>query len=173
MKRLVCSAAIATALLGASAIPSRASTFENYGANFDGSPPLDFSLGTVFTLKSSESVTVAGSVSGISSSAYTLSFGTLGGPPSTTISTSNWSFTETLAAATYELLFAGTAPAGVASSYSGTITIGSSAGGDPPAAPIPGSLVLFLSGLGLLGFWGWTKGRKAGLGSAPLEAAAC
>ena len=39
--------------------------------------------------------------------------------------------------------------------------------------PIPGSLVLFLSGLGLLGFWGWAKGRKGGSGSASFEAAAC
>jgi hypothetical protein len=31
--------------------------------------------------------------------------------------------------------------------------------------PIPGTLVLFLSGLGLLGFWGWTKRRKGGSGS--------
>ena len=41
------------------------------------------------------------------------------------------------------------------------------------ATPIPGTLVLFLSGLGVLGFWGWTKGRKGGLGSASMEAAAC
>ena len=39
--------------------------------------------------------------------------------------------------------------------------------------PIPGSLVLFVSGLGLLGFWGWAKGRKGGSGSASFEAAAC
>ena len=41
------------------------------------------------------------------------------------------------------------------------------------ATPIPGTLVLFASGLGLLGFWGWNKRRKAGSGSASLEAVAC
>lgn len=33
--------------------------------------------------------------------------------------------------------------------------------GSVSAAPLPGTLALFASGLGFLGFWVWNKGRKA------------
>ena len=56
----------------------------------------------------------------------------------------------------------------IGSLYSGTIT-----GTAVTATPIPGALALFASGLGLLGFWGRNKRRKAGSGSASLEAVAC
>src|SRR5262249_12099390 len=84
----------------------------------------------------------------------------------------NFDLSKVLAAGSYILTIAGTG----SSMTFGTTTITSSYGGSVSLSPvpIPGSFVLFASaGMGLLGFWGWSKRRKGSLGSSSLEAAAC
>ena len=169
MKRFICSAAIATALLGASVISSSASTVIPYSGSFDvtGTGTVDFSNGTGFTLTGPETVSITGSETKISPITVTLS--EVSPSPGTvdSVTSSSWTITESLAAGVYSLLVAGTANAGQ-SSYSGQIVIGAVS-----PVPIPGALVLFASGLGLLGFWGWSKRRKVGSGLDSLNAVAC
>ena len=165
MKRLICSAAVASVLLGASVIPSGATTVIGTDATFTSAGSFDNPVG--FILTSSENVDIAGSTTTlIPSLSVSLSDvpTTLPYPESIPVISGVWNETFTLAAGTYSVLFAGTSPTGT-SGYSGQITIS--------AVPIPGALVLFASGLGLLGFLGWNKKRKAGSGSASLEAVAC
>jgi hypothetical protein len=169
MKRFICSAAIATALLGASVISSSASTVIPYSGSFDvtGTGTVDFSNGTGFTLTGPETVSITGSETKISPITVTLS--EVSPSPGTvdSVTSSSWTITESLAAGVYSLLVAGTANAGQ-SSYSGQIVIGAVS-----PVPIPGALVLSASGLGLLGFWGWSKRRKVGSGLDSLNAVAC
>jgi hypothetical protein len=169
MKRFICSAAIATALLGASVISSSASTVIPYSGSFDvtGTGTVDFSNGTGFTLTGPETVSITGSETKISPITVTLS--EVSPSPGTvdSVTSSSWTITESLAAGVYSLLVAGTANAGQ-SSYSGQIVIGAVS-----PVPIPGALALFASGLGLLGFWGLSKRRKVGSGLDSLNAVAC
>jgi hypothetical protein len=78
-----------------------------------------------------------------------------------------FSLTEPMASGTYLFKVTGNADTGAFG-----LKIGSTNAPFVSTVPIPGSLVLFLSGLSLLGFWGWTKRRKGGSGSSSLEAAA-
>ena len=169
MKRFICSAAIATALLGASVISSSASTVIPYSGSFDvtGTGTVDFSNGTGFTLTGPETVSITGSETKISPITVTLS--EVSPSPGTvdSVTSSSWTITESLAAGVYNLLVAGTANTGL-SGYSGQIVIGAVS-----PVPIPGALVLSASGLGLLGFWGWSKRRKVGSGLDSLNAVAC
>jgi len=169
MKRFICSAAIATALLGASVISSSASTVIPYSGSFDvtGTGTVDFSNGTGFTLTGPETVSITGSETKISPITVTLS--EVSPSPGTvdSVTSSSWTITENLAAGVYNLLVAGTANTGL-SGYSGQIVIGAVS-----PVPIPGALVLSASGLGLLGFWGWSKRRKVGSGLDSLNAVAC
>jgi hypothetical protein len=160
MKRLICSAAVASVLLGASVIPSGASTVIPTDASFTETVATPFAVSNGFDLTSTETVNIAGSTA-IPVFTVTLTEPT---PPPVAISVISgvWNETFTLAAGAYSLMFAGTAPVGT-SGYTGQITIGAVS-----TTPIPGALALFASGLGLLGFWGLTKGRKA----SP-EATAC
>jgi len=175
MKRLICSAAVASALLAATAIPSGANTI-NLGdipptATIGGNSSVATTYDTTwtFTLPTAENVVIQGSDFNIAPFTLTgLTFSISSLPAPALGSFSNFTGMGTLAAGTYNLLVSGTGGSG-GSVYSGTIT-GSSG---VTATPIPGALALFASGLGLLGFSGWNKRRKARSGSASLEAVAC
>jgi hypothetical protein len=168
MKRFICSAAIATALLGASVISSSASTVIPYSGSFDVTGTADFSNNTGFTLTGPETVSITGSETNISPP-FTVTLSEVSPTPDTvdSVTSSTWTITENLAAGVYNLLVAGTANTGL-SGYSGQIVIGAVS-----PVPIPGALVLFASGLGLLGFWGLSKRRKVGSGLDSLNAVAC
>ncbi len=174
MKRLICSAAVASALLAATAIPSGANTV-NLGdipptATIGGNSSVATTYDTTwtFTLPTAEDVKIQGSEFDIAPFTLTgLTFSITSLPAPTLGSLSNFTGAGTLAAGTYNLLVSGTGGS-IGSLYSGTIT-----GTAVTATPIPGALALFASGLGLLGFWGRNKRRKAGSGSASLEAVAC
>jgi hypothetical protein len=177
MKRLICSAAVASALLAATAIPSRAATIGLFGMSTE--------TDTIYDDTYMIHVSTPGTVM-ISGGEFNIADFSISGPISLTFS----GVTPTVS----------TTPAGTGEFFSGSASLGtgnysfvvtgtgtpatpfgySSYGGSIHGAdmsispvPIPGALALFASGLGLLGFWGWTKRRKAGLGSASLEAAAC
>jgi len=167
MKRFICSAAVASALLAATAIPSGAATVDLVEL-FPTTSSVDFSY--TVTLASAGSISINGFESGIANFVASLSQG------GTTITSAMQApasppffFSlgpESLSAGTYLFTVTGTSDLGgfgieVAGVSSVTPT------------PIPGSLVLFLSGLGLLGFWGFSKGRKAESGTTSMEAVAC
>ena len=61
MKRLICSAAVASALLGASVIPSGASTVIPTDASFTETVATPFAVSNGFDLTSTETVNIAGS----------------------------------------------------------------------------------------------------------------
>ncbi len=169
---LICSAAIASAMLAATAIPSRAATIVDVVET-----PLTGAVNFTYdiTLSAASTLTVNGFEANIGDFVAALS--TQGGSLITSASQmpSSPPFffmlgPEMLAAGTYVLSVTGTdAPPGgfgvKVSDTSNTISL--------TPTPIPGTLVLFVSGLGLLGFWGWNKGRKAGSDSGSLEAVAC
>jgi hypothetical protein len=172
MKRLICSAAVASALLAVTAVPSGAVSV------FDTVVPGAFDLTYTFTTTGSPLVISNGSEYNIGPFDFKI---TEGGAPvfdvSNTAPPMSMSFcggagcSESFGPGTFLLTVTGTAGTGF-----GNFGANFSAPGLTSSitqTPIPGSLVLFLSGFGLLGFWGWTKGRRGGLGSASLEATAC
>jgi len=175
MKRFICSAAIASALLAAATDSSRASTFDIF---YNGSITSSASVTQDWTLD----LTAAGTVTVNSghyfdTSPFSISFASFHSP-APTISYAAPSFSCTancvlsLAAGAYDFTVTGNGSA--SSFYGGSFTYsGTGAAGSATVAPtpIPGALALFATGLGLLGFWAWTKGRKSS--SAPLEAVAC
>ena len=174
MKRFICSAAVASALLAATAIPSGAATIDLTGFSTEPSTVYDDTYN--FTLPTTETVSVSGAEFNIASMTLTgLSFSVPTTPTTTTVGSAGSFFgSGSLGPGTYSLVVAGTGGTpvpGNISLYSGFIDTSGSLG--PSPVPIPGALALFASGLGLLGFWSRTKGRKAGLGSASLEATAC
>jgi hypothetical protein len=175
MKRLVCSAAVASALLAITAIPSGAAVLNISGVSSEAGTPYDDTYS--FRLPTTETVDISGGEMNIAS--FTLS----GLPISYTFDPSTlptgfnsfYSFdgSTTLGPGTYSLVVTGTGGEGTKfpgnfSFYGGLI---STSGAISPV-PIPGTLVLFLSGLGLLGFWGWAKGRKPGFEMGSPEATA-
>ena len=179
MKRLICSAAVATALLALTAIPSGAvtTTCVSFPCGFGNNPAVALTDTVDFTLGSSERVTISGN--GFLIPDLSLSLNT---SPTTPVPVSFptpfgtavpvFDLSTLLAAGSYILTIAGT---GSSMIFPGPITLTSSYAGSVAVSPVPlpGSLVLFASGMGLLGLWGWTKRRKTGLGSTSLEAAAC
>jgi len=177
MKRLICSAAVASALLAATAIPSGAITISlgdippagTIGGNSSNASSTYDDIWT-FTLPTKETVDISGSEFNIASFNVSLPGITITDVPHAGPS-STFSGSGVLSAATYSLVVTGTGETTLSpvSLYTGTIV------GTPvvTATPIPGALALFASGLGLLGFWGRNKRRKAGSGSASLEAVAC
>ena len=178
MKRLICSAAVASALLAATAIPSGAASVGLFGMSTEANTTYDDTY--MIHVSTPETVMISGGEFNIAdfsiSGPISLTFSP--GPPPTPSTTPAgtgefFSGSAMLAAGNYTFVVTGTGNPGTPfgySSYGGAIS-----GPDMSitATPIPGSLVLFVSGLGLLGFWGWAKGRKGGSGSASMEAAAC
>ena len=176
MKRLICSAAVASALLAITAIPSGAAVINISGVSMGGTTTYDETY--TFRLPKTETVQVAGGETNIED--FTLK----GLPISYTFTPSTlptgfnkmYGFSsgmDTLGPGIYSLVVTGTGGYGTTfpgnfSFYGGTITTS----GPISPVPIPGTAVLFLSGLGLLGFWGWTKGWKSGLPLASPEATA-
>jgi hypothetical protein len=175
MKRLICSAAVASALLAITAIPSGAAVLNISGASTEAATPYDDTY--TFRLPTTETVDIIGGEMNIASFmlkglpiSYTFDPSTL---PTGFNSFYSFDGVGTLGPGTYSLVVTGTGGKGATfpgsfSFYGGTIT---TSGAISPV-PIPGTAVLFLTGLGLLGFWGWTKGRKSGLELAPPEAMA-
>jgi hypothetical protein len=170
MKRLICSAAVASALLAVTAIPSGAGTIDLLGMSSVAGTAYDTTYS--FNLPTTETVMVAGAEFNIAPFTITgLPFSVTSTPPPSFGNPSLFDASGSLGPGNYSLTVMGTGGTALIpiSLYAGFITTS----GSVSPVPIPGTLVLFLSGLGLLGFWGWTKGRKGGLGSASLEAAAC
>ena len=167
---LICSVAVAGTLLAATAFPSAAATYFVDVVETPLVGAVDFTYD--ITLSAPTSLTISGFEAGITNFDASLFNGGTKLTSATQASpTPPFFFTliePVLSAGTYILQVTGNADTG---------GFGVKALGDSPltvsATPIPGTLVLFLSGLGLLGFWGWNKGRKAGSDSASLEAAAC
>ena len=183
MKRLICSAAVASALLAATAVPSVAATISIMGMSAGNPATYDdiytFHLTTPTSAK--ETVTVAGGEFNIANFNITgpSGFSLMTSPSPTTSNAAGvsgfFSGSALLGSGNYSFTVTGTGIPGTPfgfSAYNGNISANGKMGTLTPT-PIPGTLVLFLSGLGVLGFWGWTKGRKGGLGSASMEAAAC
>lgn len=170
MKRFICSAAVASALLAATAIPSGAAVIDLVGMSSVAGTTYDETYS--FTLPTTESVMVSGAEFNIAPFTLTGLPFTITPTPSPMFDVASlFSGSGSLSAGTYSLVVAGTGgETGIPISlYSGFITTS----GSITPTPIPGTLALFASGLGLLGFWGWKKRRKAGSGSASLEAVAC
>jgi hypothetical protein len=167
MKRLICFAAVASALFAATSVPSRADTIDMLGMS--SVPGTVYDTTYSFHLPTTETVSISGAEFNIDPFTITGPFSVSFTPPPAFGSASLFNGFETLAAGTYSFLVTGTGGTtspGNISLYSGFIT---TSGAISPV-PIPGSLALFATGLGLLGVWGWTKKRKTGSGS---EAAAC
>ena len=177
MKRLICSAAVASALLAATAVPSGAASIGLFGMS--AASPATYDDTYSFKVSGApEMVVIAGSEFNIANFAISGPFSVTTTPSPTTSAAAgiygNFFASDTLGPGNYSFVVTGTGSPGTPigfSYYAGSIN-GSSISSVSPV-PIPGTLVLFLSGLGVLGFWGWTKGRKGGLGSASMEAAAC
>jgi hypothetical protein len=185
MKRLICSAAVASALVAATTVPSGAVTLVTPISQF-------FTEGSTVNLSFQIDLTGSGgfievglpvtpqNTMGLASEFFIPGFtATLKGPGvNMTQSAIGDSLAfmlkgTSLAIGDYFVTVTGTGPVTNVAGGSLAANIFSSSGSTVSPVPIPGSLVLFLSGLGLLGFWGWTKRRKGGLGSASLEATAC
>ena len=175
MKRLVCSAAVASALLAITAIPSGAAVINISGVSSEAGTVYDDTYS--FRLLTSETVDVMGGEMNISKFtltglpiSYTFTPSTL---PTGFNSFYAFDGSATLGPGTYSLVVTGTGGEGTKfpgnfSFYGGEITTS----GPISPVPIPGTAVLFLSGLGLLGFWGWTKGWKSGSEAVSPEAMA-
>jgi hypothetical protein len=169
MKRFIYSAVVGSALLAATAIPSGAATVDLVEL-FPTSNPVNFSYDV--TLSAPGSLSINGFESGVTDFVASLSQGgttitsAMQAPPSPPFFFSLGP--ESLLAGTYIFAVTGTSGPGgfgIEISNTGNVSV--------TPTPIPGSVALFVSGLGLLGFWGWAKGRKAGSGSTSLEAVAC
>ncbi len=166
MKRLICSAAVASALLAATAVPSWANGIALYGVSTE----TDTSYNDVYSFKltQAEDVFISGSefniadfkVSGLSFAITTIPNPTVSGTPVGIWGT--FSGEGALAAGTYTFTVSGMGTPGDGpgpSMYGGALFATTPSITQVPPVPIPGTLVLFVSGLGLLGFWGWNKGR--------------
>jgi hypothetical protein len=172
MKRLICSAAVASALLAATAVPSGAvSVFDTVG-------PGAFDLTYTFTTTGSPLVISNGSEYNIGPFDFKITEGTKtvfdvsnSGPPMSMSFCMSPGCSESFGPATFLLTVTGTAGAGFGNFGANFTSSGLTSSITP--TPIPGTLALFASGLGLLGFWGWNKRRKTGSGSDSFEAAAC
>jgi hypothetical protein len=173
MKRLICSAVLGSALLAATAIPSFATTTTIADIGGNASVLTNYDTTYTFSLPNTELVAISCIEFNIDPFSVTLS-----GPSSMTFSytptpgpdvASMFSGAADLTAGTYSLLVTGTgdAPGSPYSVYNGQVT------GLVTPTPIPGALALFGGGLGFIGLWGWNRKRKAGLGSASLDAVAC
>lgn len=170
MKRFICSTAVASALLAATAIPSGAAVIDLVGMSSVAGTSYDETYS--FTLPTTESVMVSGAEFNIAPFTVTgLPFSVSSTPTPSFGSPSLFDGSGSLGPGFYSLTVMGTGGTALIpiSLYSGFITTS----GSITPTPIPGTLLLFTSGLGLLGFWGWNKRRKAGSGSASLEAVAC
>jgi hypothetical protein len=172
MKRFIYSAAVASALLATAVMPSKANIVDLGDipptATFAGNSSVPTSYGTTwtFTLVSNSFVDITGAMGNIATfviSLPSISFVSIASPPFTAFNGSG-----DLAAGTYSLLVSGIGgtDSSPISLYNGTISA-------VATTPVPGALVLFASGLGLLGFWGWSKRRKVGSGLDSLNAVAC
>lgn len=169
MKGLICSAAVASALLAVTTVPSGAvSVFDNVGIG-------SFDKTYVFTTSGLPLTIIGGAENFIGPFDFKI---TQGGTKVFDFMTMgpNASFCGGSGcpepfSGSFLLTVTGTGTASFASF--GAQINGSGLTSSITQTPIPGSLVLFLSGLGLLGFWGWTKRRPAGLRSSSMEAAAC
>jgi hypothetical protein len=161
MKRLICSAAVASALLAAGAIPSSAATIGLFGLSTESDTVYDDTYS--FHVSAAENVMIAGgedNITGFNISA----------PFTVTYTGDSFSGMGVLGIGNYSVVVSGTGNPGTLgySFYGGAIK-----GTNITPTPIPGTLALFASGLGLLGFWSWNKRRKARSGSASLEALPC
>jgi hypothetical protein len=173
MKRLICSGAVASALLAITAIPSGAAVINISGVSSEAGTPYDDTYS--FHLPKSETVDVMGGEMNIATFtltglpiSYTFNPSTL---PTGFNSTYSFDGSAVLGPGNYSLVITGTGGEGTKfpgnfSFYGGEITTS----GPISPVPIPGTSVLLLSGLALLGFWGWTKGSKPGLEPAAPEA---
>src|SRR5208282_5980774 len=116
MKRLICSAAVASVLLGASVIPSGANTVIGTDATFTSPGAFDNPVG--FGLGTPEKVNIAGSINGspdtpLSVPPFSVTLIEPSPPPvSISVVSGVWNETFTLAAGAYSLVFTGTAPTG-------------------------------------------------------------
>ncbi len=163
MGQLFKAAVIAGVLLAASAVPSLASTVINIGnsgkAVYDDTYAID--------LTAQSTVTVSGLDLSISPFSAVLPGVTItniatGVPPIEAFFGS-----DVLAAGDYTLTITGSAVSPLApfSFYGGTVTLTPFVGGGASTTPLPGTFVLFLAGLGMLGFLGWRKASNASLRS--------
>lgn len=175
---LICSVAVAGISLAATAIPSKANGIALYGLSTETETTYDDSYSVKVT--TSQDVYISGSEFNIANFAVSgpITVTTIPSPTVATVPVGSWgtfSGEGLLTPGNYTFVVTGMGTAGDGpnlSLYGGALFETTPGGGLTPT-PIPGTIVLFLSGLGLLGFWGWTNGRKSGLGSASLEAAAC
>jgi hypothetical protein len=175
MKRFICSAAVASALLAATVVPSGAVTVGDTFASSGPSDPVSFDLTYNFTTTGSPLVMSAASETNITDFSFVL---TKGGTIQSSTFVSSPAFDifcsdcTVMTAGTFVLTVMGIAETASGGNFTATF----SAPGLTSSisqTPIPGTLVLFVSGLGLLGFWGFSKGRKAESGTTSLEAIAC
>ena len=145
MKRLICSAAVASALLAATAIPSGAAVLNISGVSSEAGTPYDDTYS--FRLPTTETVDVAGGEMNIASFTLTgLPISYTFNPSTLPTFDSLYSFdgSATLGPGTYSLVVTGTGGEGTTfpgnfSFYGGVIT---TSGAISPV-PIPGTLVLF------------------------------
>jgi hypothetical protein len=168
MKRLVCSFAVAIACLSATALPSRATTIDVPPGGTFSDYFVDPSSSVNFTDTYTIDMLTAGTinVSGVSFSMepFTLSLAGLTFsyvPPPAVGEPTNFSALGYLGVGDYTLTVTGTAPKGDFSNYAGSVVL------DP--APLPGTLALFVGGLGLLGLLAWHKNRKTRSTAVSLE----
>jgi hypothetical protein len=175
MKRFICSTAVASALLAVTVVPSWANGIALFGLSTEADTVYNDTYS--FHVSTSENVYVTGSEFNIANFSVSGPF-SVTITPTTTVSTTTGTYGNffgeaMLTSGNYTFVISGTGNPGATlgnSNYGGSIFATSANVLSPISpTPIPGALVLFASGLGLLGFWGWNKGRK----TESLEAVAC
>lgn len=159
MVRTIKALAVAALLMIGGTLSSQATTI-----GIGEQPCAPCTITTDFTLPVSESISILLGVLPADAIAPLVTI--QGGPlplPSTTIALTPSSGPDGIEdyTAVYGALLAGSyvlTTSADAVSLSGNVSFGTS---DPPSTPIPGSLALFLGGLGLIGIFAWTKGRRS------------